>query len=106
MGLADLRRTIRKLGDLRNEGGNGVPSRWRACIDKLEQAFEQVETKYELLCDRYTLLKENNSQLANELVWLRDQCDDLASLASSQELDKLASSDKNKGRRYTDQGSR
>ncbi|MBW2277460.1 MAG: hypothetical protein JRF63_08210 [Deltaproteobacteria bacterium] len=47
-------------------------------VEHLEQAFSLVAEKYELLRDRYALLKRSNAHLADELSWLRDQCDDLA----------------------------
>ncbi len=79
MGFDELAETISRLKTLRDEERKtgGRPSRWALCVDGLERALEMTTTKYELLRDRYALLKRSNSQLADEVQWLRDQCDDL-----------------------------
>jgi len=81
MGLLALGETVSRLAHLReNEAskGAGRPGRWMIDVEHLEQAFSLVAEKYELLRDRYALLKRSNAHLADELSWLRDQCDDLA----------------------------
>jgi membrane-bound lytic murein transglycosylase len=39
-------------------------------------AMKQTFRKYTAMKDRYRLLKETSRQLAEEVAWLRDQCDD------------------------------
>lgn len=78
LGLEELSEAVKRLARLRDEeGSRGRPTRWAACADGLEKALENVLLKYELLRDRYALLKRSNSQLADEVAWLRDQCDDV-----------------------------
>jgi hypothetical protein len=81
LGLVALGEAIERLVRLRDEAFDAAarPARWMSCADGLERAYAAVAEKYELLRDRYALLKRSNAQLADELGWLRDQCDDLAS---------------------------
>jgi hypothetical protein len=81
LGLVALSEALDRLVRLRDETLESAarPARWVICVDALERTFHAVAEKYELLRDRYALLKRGNSQLADELSWLRDQCDDLAS---------------------------
>ena len=82
LGLVALGEAIDRLARLRDEAldsAAGRPARWVLCVDGLERVYATVAEKYELLRDRYALLKRGNAQLADELSWLRDQCDDLAS---------------------------
>jgi hypothetical protein len=82
MGLVHLGEVVSRLARLKVEvSGRGTarPGRWVPIVGQLEQSFAVVAEKYELLRDRYALLKRSNAQLAEELSWLRDQCDDLAS---------------------------
>jgi hypothetical protein len=81
MGLVAVGEVVSRLARLKAEAATsraGRPGRWALCVDQLEQAFAVLAEKYELLRDRYALLKRSNAQLAEELSWLRDQCDDLA----------------------------
>jgi len=81
MGLLALGEAVSRLARLREDAageGNGRPERWTICVEQLEKTFSVVAEKYELLRDRYALLKRSNAHLADELSWLRDQCDDLA----------------------------
>jgi membrane-bound lytic murein transglycosylase len=39
-------------------------------------ALERTLSRYTAMKDRYRLLKESSRQLAEEVAWLRDQCDD------------------------------
>lgn len=81
MGLMALGEAVSRLARLRRDSvgeGRGRPQRWALCVEQLEQAFAVVAEKYELLRDRYALLKRANTHLVDELSWLRDQCDDLA----------------------------
>jgi len=51
--------------------------------NQLFQILDVVETinlRYDLMKDRYFLMKKLTSQLCNEVGWLRDQCDDLSNL--------------------------
>jgi hypothetical protein len=78
MGFDELRDGLARLVRLKEEDlKSGRPSRWILCVEGLEKSMETVLAKYELLRDRYALLKRSNSQLADEVAWLRDQCDDL-----------------------------
>lgn len=81
LGLVALAEAIDRLVRLRDEllDSAARPARWVLCVDGIERAYGAVAEKYELLRDRYALLKRGNAQLADELSWLRDQCDDLAS---------------------------
>jgi hypothetical protein len=47
-------------------------------IHRIKAAFDAVMSRYTALQDRYRLLKAANRQLAEEVAWLRDQCDDFA----------------------------
>lgn len=47
-------------------------------VDHIERVFQSVKSSYAALQDRYRLLKESNRLLAEEVAWLRDQCDDFA----------------------------
>jgi len=88
LGLVALGEAIERLARLRDEALDSAarPARWVLCVEGLERTYQAVAEKYELLRDRYALLKRGNAQLADELSWLRDQCDDL----SSGRLDPLA----------------
>jgi hypothetical protein len=47
-------------------------------ISEVNEAYAVVIRRYTALQDRYVLLKAANRQLAEEVAWLRDQCDDFA----------------------------
>ncbi|MBN2343298.1 MAG: hypothetical protein JXX29_08960 [Deltaproteobacteria bacterium] len=81
MGLEALEKVIDRLVQLKSES-NEAPSgttRFSLIVEQLEDRFLQTKQKYELLKDRYSLLKRSNAALCDELVWLRDQLDDLSS---------------------------
>jgi len=104
MGFDELRDGLSRLVRLKEEDlKSGRPSRWILCVEGLERSMENVLAKYELLRDRYALLKRSNSQLADEVAWLRDQCDDLfqepAGATAPREAGKP---DDQAGRRYSD----
>lgn len=77
LGMLALKDVVSRLIQLRDQGER--PERWSLLVDQLEATFGRTAELYELLRDRYLLLKRNNSQLSDELGWLRDQVDDLAS---------------------------
>ncbi len=85
LGLKLLGEAVANLTQLKDQNATmGKSSEWAAYVDQLADGYDTVATKYELLRDRYSLLKRSNSQLHDELVWLRDQFDDLCSLSSSE----------------------
>ena len=47
-------------------------------IAHIDEVYQMVTRRYTALQDRYRLLKASNRQLAEEVAWLRDQCDDFA----------------------------
>ncbi len=47
-------------------------------VSKIAAVYQAVMTSYTALQDRYRLMKESNRLLAEEVAWLRDQCDDFA----------------------------
>ena len=46
-------------------------------ISSLLEGLDKTNERYTFLKDRYSLLKRSNAALSDELVWLRDQLDDL-----------------------------
>jgi hypothetical protein len=66
------------IGDIRKRPWAQQPGAGRNDLEVLGRVFESVNESYEALQDRYLLLKESNRQLAEEVAWLRDQCDDLS----------------------------
>ena len=46
-------------------------------ISSLLEILDKTNERYTFLKDRYSLLKRSNAALSDELVWLRDQLDDL-----------------------------
>ena len=102
LGLDELSETVKRLKALRDEEGSGGRStRWAVCVDGLEKALDGVVVKYELLRDRYALLKRSNSQLADEVAWLRDQCDDIFP-AERDSTEETSSTGDQIRRRYSD----
>ena len=90
MGLESLNAVVQRLISLKTElsqSGN-ASSRFSFIIDQLEDCFANTQQKYELLKDRYALLKRSNAALCDELVWLRDQLDDLCIGDESVEADE------------------
>lgn len=47
-----------------------------AAIAAVTVAFAHTQERYTAMKDRYRLLKASSRQLAEEVAWLRDQCDD------------------------------
>ena len=75
--MIPLREIVSRLIQLRDEAER--PERWSLLVDQLDAAFGRTAELYEMLKDRYLLLKRHTAQLEDELGWLRDQVDDLAS---------------------------
>ena len=96
LGIKGLSAAVKRLSDLKTEPGD-VKRRMSLCIEQLEEAFQDFEQKHEMLKDRYALLKRSNSQLADEVSWLRDQIDDL-----DQEEPVTSSRPPSGSRRYSD----
>ena len=80
MGLDALAAVVQRLSALKNETPQDASSskRFALIVEQLEDRFTATQQKYELLKDRYALLKRSNAALCDELVWLRDQLDDLS----------------------------
>lgn len=76
-----LSMVINRLVSLKNEAQSdpSTSKRFALVVEQLEDQFTATRQKYELLKDRYALLKRSNAALCDELVWLRDQLDDLSS---------------------------
>ena len=81
MGMEALSMVINRLVSLKNEAQSdpSTSKRFALVVEQLEDQFTATRQKYELLKDRYALLKRSNAALCDELVWLRDQLDDLSS---------------------------
>jgi hypothetical protein len=81
MGLETLSMVISRLVSLKKEAQSdpSISKRFALVVEQLEEQFKATRQKYELLKDRYALLKRSNAALCDELVWLRDQLDDLSS---------------------------
>ncbi|MBN2714948.1 MAG: hypothetical protein JXX14_03775 [Deltaproteobacteria bacterium] len=80
MGLDALAAVIDRLRALKAESEKqpSADKRFALIVEQLEDQFASVQQKYDLLKDRYSLLKRSNAALCDELVWLRDQLDDLS----------------------------
>lgn len=85
MGLESLEKVISRLVELKNESSEPAAgtTRFALVVEQLEDRFTSTKQKYDLLKDRYALLKRSNAALCDELVWLRDQLDDLSSPGES-----------------------
>jgi len=86
---------------LRDEAAcrDAVPNEtWRSLVSHLEASHRALALKMDLLRDRYGVLKQTSAQLANEVAWLRDQLDDLASVETPPKPGNAAKTE----RRYTD----
>lgn len=94
LGLASLGRTI----------DEATPD--KLGIDRIAKSYKAVMASYEALRDRYRLLKASNRQLAEEVAWLRDQCDDFAvergELIESLKAEMIASDSSKPNRRLED----
>jgi hypothetical protein len=77
LGLEQLGRAISEAGG----DPNGV--------ERIAAVYQAVMSSYTALQDRYRLIKESNRLLAEEVAWLRDQCDDFA-VERSELSDRLA----------------
>ena len=75
---------LERLGRVIGEA-SGDPSG----IERIAAVYQAVMSGYTALQDRYRLLKESNRLLAEEVAWLRDQCDDFA-VERSELNDRLA----------------
>ena len=81
LGLLRLKRAIAEIVELSSSCASSsgeISSLISDAVSALENAFRETEQKYEMLKDRYTLLKRSNAALSDELIWLRDQIDDLS----------------------------
>ena len=80
LGLNALEAVVNRLQALAGETTLDANSskRFALIVEQLTDRFDAVQQKYELLKDRYALLKRSNAALCDELVWLRDQLDDLS----------------------------
>ncbi len=79
LGLNGLKTVIDRLREvLSNPRETAGVERVRPLIGQLDQACANTMDRYALLKDRYALLKRSNAALCDELVWLRDQLDDLS----------------------------
>lgn len=58
-------------------------------LAEITDAYRAVMANYRALQDRYQLLKASNRLLAEEVAWLRDQCDDFA-VERNELVEKLA----------------
>ncbi len=58
-------------------------------LARIDELYQLVMRRYTALQDRYRLLKASNRQLAEEVAWLRDQCDDFALELSAENNGKL-----------------
>ena len=81
LGLKSLKAVIERLSELKRDTAaeKSGGSRFVVLVDQLEKSYHNSLEKYQLLKDRYALLKRSNAALCDELVWLRDQLDDMAS---------------------------
>ena len=57
----------------------------------IDEVYQMVMRRYTALQDRYRLLKASNRQLAEEVAWLRDQCDDFALELAGDSGDRMES---------------
>jgi len=79
LGIKALDAAVAALRDEAASGETGPSTTWRSLVPHLEAAHRTLALKMDLLRDRYGLLKQTSAQLADEVAWLRDQLDDLAS---------------------------
>jgi hypothetical protein len=80
------------------EGREALPD----LVSRLEAAHGELSLKMELLRDRYELLKRSSAHLAEEVVWLRDQLDDLRSTERPQPQTAVPPPQGADHRRYAD----
>lgn len=79
LGFKALEKVVQRLIELKQDssGQEMGTTRFSIIVDQLSANFDDSQAKYALLKDRYSLLKRSNAALCDELVWLRDQLDDL-----------------------------
>lgn len=61
----------------------------KTLVRALDRSHDEVLSAYDQLVQRYTLLKQSNKQLFEEMLWLRDQCDDFV-LEREELLERLS----------------
>jgi hypothetical protein len=79
LGIRTLDAAVAALRDESARRSAEPDGTWRSLVAQLEAAHGALALKMDLLRDRYGLLKQTSAQLADEVAWLRDQLDDLAS---------------------------
>ncbi|MBN2528770.1 MAG: hypothetical protein JXR76_20435 [Deltaproteobacteria bacterium] len=80
LGLEAVAAVVQRLVELKKESlseHSSADKRFAMIVQQLEEHFSAAQQRYDLLKDRYSLLKRTNAALCDELVWLRDQLDDL-----------------------------
>jgi len=77
LGLNGLKTGINRLREVLAQPRTPDVEQIRPFVDQLDSACANTMDRYALLKDRYALLKRSNAALCDELVWLRDQLDDL-----------------------------
>jgi hypothetical protein len=84
-----------KLGQVIDEAADAPDG-----MKRVAAVYQAVMSSYTVLQDRYRLLKESNCLLAEEVAWLRDQCDDFAEERSELNdlLARQAPRERNQGR--------
>jgi hypothetical protein len=105
LGLKEMDAAIAALRDECARRSAEPDEAWRSLVARLEAAHGVLALKMDLLRDRYGLLKKTSAQLADEVAWLRDQLDDLASAdeAAQKPFSAAKAGDAPKTeRRYTD----
>jgi hypothetical protein len=102
MGLKALDAAVEELRAEAARGGDGPGEPWRSLVAQLDAAHRALTARMDLLRDRYGLLKQSSAQLADEVAWLRDQLDDLASAEDAQEPRGESKGGGEESRRYTD----
>jgi len=105
LGLKALDAAVAALRDETARRADAPSETWRSLVAQLEAAHGALELKMDLLRDLYGLLKQTSAQLADEVAWLRDQLDDLASAdeaAQKPETVAEAGHAPRAERRYTD----
>ncbi len=79
LGLAALGSLIGNVVQLdRNLKVTSANQRLRAALDELQGQYRKVQSSFAQLVQRYTLLKNANQQLGEELACLREQFDLMA----------------------------
>jgi hypothetical protein len=102
LGLKSLEAAVAELLGESARQQDAAHGKWRSLVSRLDAAHSAFELKMELLRDRYGLLKQTSAQLADEVAWLRDQLDDVASAEITEEPSPGAKPVGDEGRRYSD----